>query len=245
MDTLDAIYYPLPPVKLADTVRAKRQNRAALRVIVLLFALAVLVTWVTRVASWGEGSPDAQLLTVVNSADPLPEDFSPQLTALTDGQLIDRRCYDDLNLMMTACSDAGFDACICSAYRTAAKQQELYDNKVQRLINEGVPENTAPLDAAKVVAFPGTSEHQLGLAVDIVDASYPYLDDAQENTPAQRWLMENSWKYGFILRYPEDKCDVTGIIYEPWHYRYVGIDAAAQIHELGVCLEEYVDMFYT
>ena len=88
--------------------------------------------------------------------------------------------------------------------------------------------------------MPGTSEHQLGLAVDIVDVNYPYLDDHQATMPAQKWLMEHCWEYGFVLRYPDDKTDVTGIIYEPWHYRYVGKELAAELYELGLTVEEYM-----
>ena len=96
------------------------------------------------------------------------------------------------------------------------------------------------LDAAKAVAIPGTSEHQLGLAVDIVDANMQDLTDEQENTATQKWLMANSWRYGFIHRYPNDKTDITGIIYEPWHYRYVGKDAAQDIFNRDITLEEYL-----
>ena len=91
--------------------------------------------------------------------------------------------------------------------------------------------------AAKTVARPGTSEHQLGLALDIVDADDPQLETWQEETPVQQWLMKNSWKYGFVLRYPPEKSSITGIIYEPWHYRYVGRQAAEEMHK-GLCLEE-------
>ncbi|MEE0202655.1 MAG: M15 family metallopeptidase [Muricomes sp.] len=90
------------------------------------------------------------------------------------------------------------------------------------------------------MGVPGTSEHQLGLAVDIVDIENQILDEDQEKTAVQKWLMENSWRYGFILRYPNDKSDITGIIYEPWHYRYVGNEAAKEIYDLDVCLEEYL-----
>ena len=92
--------------------------------------------------------------------------------------------------------------------------------------------------------MPGTSEHQLGLALDIIDTGYTNLDEGQEDTATQQWLMAHCWDYGFILRYPNGTTDITGIIYEPWHYRYVGRTAAAQIHELGVTFEEYIDMFY-
>lgn len=94
--------------------------------------------------------------------------------------------------------------------------------------------------AAFWVARPGTSEHQLGLAVDIVSTKNQRLDRSQENTVEQRWLIQNSWKYGFVLRYPTNKNSITGVGYEPWHYRYVGKEHAKKINELGVCLEEYV-----
>ena len=102
------------------------------------------------------------------------------------------------------------------------------------------PEEAAEL-AAKDVAVPGTSEHHTGLAVDIIDTRYVFLDATQATMPGQIWLMENSWRYGFILRYPMDKTDMTGINYEPWHYRYVGWELAAEMHESGLGLEEYFD----
>ena len=93
-----------------------------------------------------------------------------------------------------------------------------------------------------MIAVPGTSEHEIGLAVDIVDVNYQLLDDEQENTGTQQWLMKNCWKYGFILRYPQNKKDITGVIYEPWHYRYVGRKNAKKIMKQGLCLEEYLQM---
>ena len=181
-------------------------------------------------------------LRLVNRWNPIPADFTaPKLTQLINGQAVDERCYPDLQEMMDACRAAGLQPLICSSYRTGQTQAELYENKVQGLIAAGYDEKTARAEASSVVAVPGTSEHQLGLAVDIVDMNNQNLDKSQENTPVQKWLMEHSWEYGWILRYPGDKSDITGIIYEPWHYRYVGKDAAREIHALGVCLEEYLD----
>jgi len=182
-----------------------------------------------------------ELLILVNRWHPLDSDYAPELTSLSDGTQVDKRCAQELMTMLEDCNNAGFSPYICSAYRTIAKQQELYDNKVQRLINDGWPEHLAEERAATEVARPGTSEHHLGLAFDIIDSGYTVLDEEQENTSTQRWLIENSWKYGFILRYPEGKSEITGIIYEPWHYRYVGREAAAAIHESGLCLEEYLE----
>ena len=179
-------------------------------------------------------------LFLVNPWNPIPENYEPELTYLRNGQAVDSRCYPELQQMMDDCRAAGFAPLICASYRTMEKQEALFEDKEARLIREGCPENEVEAEAAKVVAYPGTSEHQLGLALDIVDVSYQQLDTEQENTPVQQWLMKNSWKYGFVLRYPADKSDITGIIYEPWHYRYVGKEAAAEIYENKLCLEEYL-----
>ena len=183
---------------------------------------------------------DDELLTVVNPWNPLPEDWVCDLVTLSDGRRVDSRCYEAFEKMMAACRDAGYAPFLCSAYRTQETQQSLYDNKVQRLMNSGMDEEEAKVEAAKAVAIPGTSEHQLGLAVDIVDANMQDLTDEQEKTETQKWLMANSWRYGFIHRYPNDKTDITGIIYEPWHYRYVGKAAAQDIFNRDITLEEYV-----
>ena len=180
------------------------------------------------------------LMILVNRDNPMPEGLKPTLVDIGGGDSVDARCYDDLMLMLDDCRTAGLEPVICSAYRTQEYQTMLYENKIDRLIAQGFSAELAPALAMTVVALPGTSEHQLGLALDIVDASYQQLDEAQEHTPVQRWLMDNSYRYGFILRYPNDKSAVTGIIYEPWHYRYVGRDAAQQIYDSGLCLEEFL-----
>lgn len=180
-------------------------------------------------------------LTLVNPWNPLPEDHTISLTRLKNGQAVDARCYPALQDMMDACRGAGLEPLICSSYRTQEKQEWLFENKVSQFLAKGLSEDAARAEAAKVVALPGTSEHQLGLAVDIVDTGYQLLDDTQADTPVQQWLMEHCWEYGFILRYPKEKEALTGIIYEPWHYRYVGRDAALAIRDSGLCLEEYLE----
>ena len=181
------------------------------------------------------------LLILVNPWHPLPEDYDPELVLLSDGQKIAACCYEDFAAMLNDCRAAGNSPILCSAYRTQEVQQSLYDDKVSRLMAAGCDLDSAKTEAARAVAYPGTSEHQTGLAVDIIDAAYTALDEGQENTATQQWLMANSWQYGFILRYPAGKSDITGIIYEPWHYRYVGKAAAADIYDSGLCLEEYLE----
>lgn len=189
------------------------------------------------------------LLILVNPWNKLPEDYQPELEEIPqadteDPLYVDVRCAEALRQMIADCKEAGNYPYICSAYRSLEKQQFLFNNKIRRLVLEGVDPDEAPEIAAMSVAKPNTSEHQLGLAVDIIDFFYTNLDKGQEETSTQQWLMENSWRYGFILRYPNGSSEITGIIYEPWHYRYVGEEAAAEIYELGVTLEEYLEMFY-
>lgn len=187
------------------------------------------------------GSDGIQIL-LVNPWNFLPEDYDPEIVDVEGWWWKSNAiCYPALMEMLQACRDDGLTPYIASAYRTHADQIYLHNNKIQRLINEGYSEAEAREFAGTVVAVPGTSEHELGLAFDLVDDSYRNLDEAQENTAVQKWLMENSWKYGFILRYPNDKSEITGIIYEPWHYRYVGKHEAQKIYESGLCLEEYLE----
>lgn len=180
-------------------------------------------------------------LMLVNVDNPMSENYEINVKQLDNGQAVDERCYDDLQKMMDDCRSAGLSPVICSSYRTWEKQQMLFDNQVEKWKNQGCSENEAKIEAGKLVAVPGTSEHQLGLALDIVDISYQLLEEDQQDTPAQKWLLENCWKYGFILRYPKDKTDITKISYEPWHYRYVGKKAAKEIFDSKICLEEYLE----
>ena len=184
---------------------------------------------------------EVDLLVLVNPWNSLDRSYRPILLRYTDEHWLDRRAMPDFLEMITGCREAGGDPYIVSAYRSYYEQMELYESKVLKLMRAGMDEELSRSEAARSVAVPGTSEHQLGLAVDIVDANYGYLDESQADTPTQQWLMENSWRYGFILRYPEDKSHITGIISEPWHYRYVGKEAAEDIYESGLCLEQWLE----
>lgn len=148
----------------------------------------------------------------------------------------DSRAVDKLNAMCKAALDDNVKLTVVSSYRTYSYQQSLYNNRVRRCINEGYGEEEAKKVAATIVAKPGTSEHHLGLAVDINS-----VEESFENTKAFRWLQENAENYGFIMRYPKDKKAITKIIYEPWHYRYVGVEHAKAMNDLGYCLEEYLE----
>lgn len=187
---------------------------------------------------------------VVNPWNQIPGDHPIDLVALpsgiaTSGQQVDRSCYDALMQMISECNAAlkgVARACVLSSYRTISKQVTLFNNKVNRVLaaNPGLTRQQAEIEAAKVVAIPGTSEHHTGLAVDIIDTKLWALEEEQEDLPAQKWLMENCWRYGFILRYPKNTTDSTGIIYEPWHYRYLGVELATEIHHSGMTVEQYL-----
>ena len=205
------------------------------------------------ITSGGEGNPasdgkdsavpkDGWNLILVNGDHPLPQDFQiPALTQLRNNHAIDQRAYPALQRMMDDCRAEGLQPTICSSYRSWEKQEELFQRKVQSCLPQAGSLEEAEEQAALWVARPGTSEHQAGLAVDIVDKSYQLLDEGQEDTAVQKWLMEHCAEYGFILRYPTEKSALTGVGYEPWHYRYVGEEAAGEIMSRGICLEEYLE----
>lgn len=178
---------------------------------------------------------------VANPWNIIPSDYEPDLRDIEDGYSIDKVCKDALEQMLADCRAAGHKVSIISAYRRRTTQITLYNNKVEYYLNQGLDAATARKEAGKEIAMPGTSEHELGLAVDLVDSNHTNLDASQENTATQKWLMAHSWEYGFILRYPNNKSEKTGIIYEPWHYRYVGKDLAKVLHSEGLCLEEYLE----
>ena len=177
---------------------------------------------------------------LVNLWNPLPEQYTVKLEKLDNGLQIAAEARPALEKMLSDCEAAGMDVTVCSAYRTESTQNRLYQNKIARLRAAGYSREEALAETGRWVAPPGTSEHQTGLAVDIMATDYPVLDEKQAQTEEQQWLMEHCWEYGFILRYPTDKSSVTGIGYEPWHYRYVGQETAASIYERGLCLEEYI-----
>ncbi|MBR5319350.1 MAG: M15 family metallopeptidase [Peptococcaceae bacterium] len=191
-----------------------------------------LVPVVSEEESW--------MTVLVNNTSLLKEGYVPELVTVNSaGYKFDARAAEDLQAMLQAAREEGLSPMICSSYRSWERQTTLFEKQVVKQQNTGLPYEEACEKAKTVVAFPGTSEHQTGLAADIVATSHQLLDDSQEQTAEQQWLMEHCWEYGFILRYPKDKSDITGIIYEPWHYRYVGHEVAQYIHENGLCLEEY------
>ena len=175
-------------------------------------------------------------LIVVNPWNEIPDNYSVTFTELSNGQKVDSRIYPDLQEMFDDMRAEGIYPVVREGYRTAEEQQAILDERIQRYMNEGYSRPMAEMAAKEWVAVPGTSEHQLGIAVDInADKSRAV------NEEVYQWLAENAYKYGFILRYPQGKEDITGNAYEPWHYRYVGKEAAEEIYNDQICLEEYME----
>ena len=184
---------------------------------------------------------DSWELLLANPDNPLPDDFTVE-TAVVQGSFeMDARVADVMKQMIADAEEDGVDLMICSAYRSISRQQELFDAEVANQMSAGKSKADAEAITATMIAVPGTSEHHTGLAADIVTPTHQTLDPEFADTAAGQWLQEHAADYGFILRYPEDKQDITQIIYESWHYRYVGVEHAKAITEQGLCLEEYLE----
>ena len=195
-----------------------------------------------RLAEFKDGIP--WNMTLVNTMYPMEEGYVPELADIEQGLAVDVRIVEELNAMLSAAREDGICLHVLSAYRSKEKQTQVFNDTVQSWMEQGTDYWTAFQNTCREVALPGTSEHGLGLAVDIVDDSYTDLDEGQADTPAAQWLEEHCTEYGFILRYPKDKESTTGIIYESWHYRYVGKEYAEKIMKSGMTLEEYLGEAY-
>lgn len=184
-------------------------------------------------------SKDDWKLILVNKQHPIPEDYEFPLGDLNSNMHCDQRIISSLYDMFKAASADGVNLIICSPYRNRSRQEMLFSNKIDYYMEAGFSYMDSYNLSSQAVTIPGSSEHQIGLAIDIVSDSYSALDERFGETLAGKWLAQNSYKYGFIVRYPAGKEDITSIEYEPWHFRYVGVDAATVIHEENICLEEF------
>ena len=180
-------------------------------------------------------------LRLVSKTNMLPEDFEPNLAAIdnsfTNGSSLkfDKRALENLEDMMQAAKDADLNLYIASGYRSIGTQAGLYNNKIKQFKSTGLSEEEAEKQASAIVFPPGASEHNLGLAVDFNE-----VEETFANTDEFKWLQKNAAKYGFIMRYGKEQQNITGAVWEPWHYRYVGQDAAEEIERREITLEEYL-----
>lgn len=175
-------------------------------------------------------------LTLVNSSYRIPDDYQPDLVYVCgSGERLDRKVAEHYEEMYNAAKKDGVDLAPCSGYRSYELQERNYNNKVSFYESQGYSHEDAKVKAATIIMPPGSSEHNLGYAMDIV-----CVDEWFEDTAEFRWLTENAADYGFIMRYPKDKQDITKVIYEPWHWRYVGVELAKELKDSGLVLEEYM-----
>lgn len=179
-------------------------------------------------------------LILVNRDHQIDENYKAELEPVVGDFKVDARIREPLLRMIAAAKEDGVTLVVCSAYRPYSRQVELFEQRKSANMARGMTEEEAIQVTAKLTAIPGTSEHQTGLAVDIVDKSYQVLDEGQENTPTFDWMSKNAEKFGFVRRFPRGKTPLTYIDYEAWHYRYVGVENAKIMNEKGYCLEEYV-----
>lgn len=195
-------------------------------------------------------------LYVIGKNNPLPDDFTLEEKTVSGERTLDARCADYAIKLLNDAAEQGVNLFVTSSYRSVQRQAENLESYINTLISRGYSSEEAKIQAEKEIAVPGCSEHNAGLAMDIVSSDYwsnhSDLDESFEKLPHFDWLIANSWKYGFILSYPKDKEDITGIIYEPWHYRFVGIKHAENIHKVyeetgefltvNEYIERYIDM---
>ena len=189
----------------------------------------------------GKFSKDDWNLLLVNKQHPVPEDHTFELGTIAGAMKCDARILPELFAMLQAARDDGVYLAVCSPYRDISRQEILFNRKIKMHMGNGYSYLEAYKKASQIVTVPGASEHQIGLALDIISDDYTSLDEGFANTKAGKWLKEHSKEYGFILRYPKGKEYITGIDYEPWHFRYVGKDAATIIMDNGITLEEFVE----
>lgn len=211
----------------------KRKGKRLMLMAVIILLAAGMMAFKGGISRTADESLGWNLM-LVNSRYRIPDDYSVELIRLSNGEQVDSRIYPDLQEMFDDARGDGYNLFVRAGYRSGEDQEDLMEDKIETYRQEGYSQREAEHEAEKWVAKPGTSEHELGLAVDI---------NAEGQTDGNRlyqWLADHSWKYGFILRYPAEKEEITGIDYEPWHFRYVGKQAAKEMYEKDLCLEEYV-----
>lgn len=172
---------------------------------------------------------------LVNRINKIPDDYIANLVEY-NGKLVDSSIINDLDNMFKDAKKDGVNLKINTAYRDKEEQQDIYNRRIKAYKNEGMTDKAAIEKTNSEVQKPGYSEHETGLAIDFSNPSNP-----EDNEPMWEWLNANSYKYGFILRYPKDKIDITKVSNEEWHYRYVGKDIAKEMKNTGECLEEYIN----
>ena len=219
----------------SEQLAAKRKKvKPWVKIVFAVLAVLLLVVLALRLSTWRQSGQDSRMTVLVNPWNGVDNcGFTPHLSEF-EGLQVDKNIKKPLEELFAAARQAGFTPRLTAGYRSNAEQQALYDETMRGLLAGGsLSENEASEIAKMRVALPGTSEHELGLAVDFA-----------EDAALQSWLRDHAWQYGFILRYPAGSETLTGRDSDPCHYRYVGEAAAEQIHAMNATLEEYLSLFY-
>lgn len=182
-------------------------------------------------------------LTLINKQHPIPDEYDFKLGTFTPGMRCDERVIEDLLLMMQAAKADGLNLVVRSPYRTSDHQEDNFNDRIKLYMRQGLSYMEAYKATSRVITVPGCSEHEVGLALDITSDSYSELKQGFADTEGGKWLAEHCSEYGFVIRYPKGKEYITSIEYEPWHFRYVGREAAAVMKEENLCLEEFWDKY--
>lgn len=217
-------------------MRKHKRRHSILLIILGIVICSIAVVYMEQIVPNRADTSLGWNLILVNREHSIPNDWEVEFTELSNGERVDSRIYPKLQEMFNDARAAGLELFVADGYRTESEQREILNEKIWEYKNDGHSEPEARKLARHWVAVPGTSEHQLGISVDINADTSVCSSEA-----LYTWLESNSYKYGFIKRYPLDKTEITGIIYEPWHYRYVGEQAAREIYSQGLCLEEYLE----
>lgn len=225
--------------------KLRAENRLLIIKIILIIAAWMLSCFfIIRFVPLTQKDEGVDYLRLVSEENPVADSYRPKLMAVENVE-VSEECAEDLGLMLAAAREAGCEPLLLEGYADRKSQQQRYDEHINKLVAEGSSLEEAEILALKTMSKPGADEHQLGLTVDICDADFPERDMEFLNSKTYKWLSEHAWEYGFVIRYPEEKIHITGRDYMPWHYRYVGAEAAQLMLELDMCLEEYYTWFYS
>ena len=222
--------------------KSRRKNGCASVVLIVVLIVVIATIFILAKDSFAGNEQNkppetTNILILVNKDNKLPDDYKVGLTTIESLQVA-KVLLDDLNEMRKAAEKENIFLYIRSAYRTPEEQEKVFSNTFSGYVNQGNSKSVAMERAEQVAARPGYSEHQTGLAID-----FSLGTNAEKQVEMWEWLSKNSYKYGFILRYPEGKEHITGYAFEPWHYRYVGREHAQSIYDKGLLFEEYIAFF--
>lgn len=222
----------------------KVESRLLVKILVGIVACIVLSFFLFRFVPLVQKDEEADFLRLVSEDNTLPDSYRPGLLPVENVE-VSESCAEALSLMLSAMREGGCEPLLLEGYADRKSQQQRYEQHLDELMAQGSSRDEAKALALKTMSKPGADEHQLGLAVDFTDEQFSKRNMEFLKSETYKWLEENCWDYGFVIRYPLEKSHITGRDFMPWHYRYVGVESAQIMKELDMCLEEYYTWFYS